>query len=232
MIPIRDTVRAQHFPVVNTILIILNILIFLYESSLGPRGLERFIFMFGLVPAQFWDNGPALSWLPLFSSMFLHASWSHIISNMLALYIFGDNVEDRMGHWRYLIFYLLGGLLAGLAHLLTYASSSMPTIGASGAIAAVLGAYLVLYPRARVISLVPFFFFFPIVEIPAIFYLGIWFVSQLLNGAMALSEASLQSGGVAWWAHIGGFVAGMVLVWLFTAGQPSRAYYRDEFHPW
>jgi membrane associated rhomboid family serine protease len=232
MIPIRDTVRSQSFPILNTLLIILNVLIFIYESSLGQRGLEQFIFTYGLVPAQFWAEGPALGWLPMFTSMFLHGSWSHLISNMLALYIFGDNVEDRMGRLRYLLFYLLGGLLAGLTHLLIYPTSPIPTVGASGAIAAVLGAYLVLYPRARVISLLPFFIIFPIVEIPAIFYLGLWFVTQLLNGAMALGAGALEGGGIAFFAHIGGFVAGMVLVWLFASRQPRRPYYPDEYQPW
>ncbi len=232
MIPIRDTVRAQHFPVVNTLLIIVNVLIFLFESSLGPRGLERFIFTFGLIPAQFWSEGPARGWLPLFTSMFLHGGWSHVISNMLALYIFGDNVEDRMGHGRYLLFYLLGGVLAALTHLWVYPTSPAPVVGASGAIAAILGAYLVLYPRARVISLLPFFIVFPIVEIPAVFYLGLWFITQLLNGAMALGAGSVQGGGIAFFAHIGGFVAGMGLVWLFATRQPRRPYYRDEFYPW
>lgn len=232
MIPIRDTVQARRFPVMNTLLIVLNAMIFLFEASLGPRDLNRFIFAFGLVPTRFWAGGIVIRWLPLFTSMFLHGSWLHLISNMLALYIFGDNVEDRLGHLRYLVFYLLGGTLAGLAHLWAYSASGVPTVGASGAIAAVLGAYLVLYPRARVITLIPILlFFFPIVEIPAVFYLGFWFFSQLLNGALALAADTFQGGGVAWWAHIGGFLAGMLLIWLF-APRRRRRNYLDEFYPW
>ena len=230
MIPIRDTIRARRFPVVNTFLILLNVLIFLFEASLGPRALDRFVFTFGMVPARFWLSVGLARWLPLFSSMFLHGSWFHLLSNMLALYIFGDNVEDRMGHFRYLVFYLLGGTLAGLAHLWAYPLSRVPTVGASGAIAAVLGAYLVLYPMARVITLVPVFFFVQIVEIPALFYLGLWFLSQLLNGTFALAVNTFQGGGVAWWAHIGGFLSGMALVGVFA--RRRRSYYPDEYYPW
>ena len=231
MIPIRDTVRAQRFPVVNTLLIILNVLVFLFEASLGPGALNRLIFTLGLVPVRVWLAGGLSQWLTLFTSMFLHGSWLHLISNMLALYIFGDNVEDRLGPLRYLVFYLLGGTLAGLAHLGAYPTSQLPTVGASGAIAAVLGAYLILYPRARVITLVPFFLFFPVVEIPAVVYLGFWFLSQLLNGAFALAANTFQGGGVAWWAHVGGFLAGMLLVRPF-APRRQRHYYVDEYYPW
>ena len=231
MIPIRDTIRARRFPLVNTTLIVLNVLVFLFEVSLGAGSLDRFIFSFGLVPANFWGDGGLARWWPLFTSMFLHGSWLHLIFNMQALYIFGDNVEDRLGHWRYLAFYLLGGVLAGLAHVWAYPVSELPTVGASGAIAAVLGAYLVLYPRARVITLIPIFFFIQVVEIPAILYLGFWFLSQLLSGAFALAADTFQGGGVAWWAHIGGFVAGAVLVWLFAPRRLDR-YYPDQYRPW
>ncbi len=170
--------------------------------------------------------------------MFLHGGWAHLFSNMLALYIFGDNVEDRMGHGRYLVFYLVGGVLASLTHAWAYSASPLPTVGASGAIAAVLGAYLLLYPRAKVVTLIPFpfFFFFPIFEIPVIFYLGVWFLSQLLNGAFALTGDMFQSGGVAWWAHIGGFIVGVILVKLFAARRPPSRYRydyrRDEHRLW
>jgi membrane associated rhomboid family serine protease len=238
MIPLRDTIRAQHFPVVNTALIILNGLIFWFEISLGPQALERLIFTYGLIPARFWAVDGLDRWLPLLTSAFLHGGWLHLISNMLALYIFGDNVEDRMGHGRYLIFYLVGGILAGLAHALVHPTSTLPTIGASGAVAAILGAYLLLYPQARVITLIPLplFIIFPIIEIPVIFYLGFWFLSQLFSGAFALTNDTFQQGGVAWWAHVGGFIAGMILVWVF-ARRPRRAayprpYYPDEYFPW
>jgi len=230
MIPIRDTIRSQRFPVVNTLLIILNVVFFLFETWLRPAALDRLFYSLGLVPIGFWVGGPG-RWLTLLTSMFLHGSWFHVISNMLALYIFGDNVEDRLGHGRYLLFYLLGGVLAGLAHLWAYPLSRLPTVGASGAIAAVLGAYMVLYPRARVITLIPVFFFVQVVDVPAIFYLGLWFLSQLFNGTLALAATTFQGGGVAWWAHIGGFVAGMVLVLLFAPRQ-RRRYYPDEFYPW
>ncbi|GAB4534804.1 MAG: rhomboid family intramembrane serine protease [Anaerolineae bacterium] len=241
MIPIQDTVPARRFPLVNTILIALNVLIFWLETSLGSQAQQQFIFQFGLIPAKFWAVEGAARWVPVFTSMFLHGGWWHLISNMLALYIFGDNVEDRMGHGRYLVFYLLGGMVAGLAHAWAYPRSPLPTVGASGAIAAVLGAYLVLYPLARVVTLVPIpLFFFPILEIPAIFYLGSWFLSQLFNGTFALTTRTFQAGGgVAWWAHVGGFVAGLVLVHLFAAHRspprhPGRRqyFYPDEYRPW
>jgi len=231
MIPLRDTIPARRFPIVNTALIGLNVLIFLFEAALGPVQLEQVIGLLGLVPARFWQGGGPERWLPLFTSMFLHGGWWHLISNMLALYIFGDNVEDRLGHFRYLLFYLCGGLAAGGAHLLAYHGSPIPTVGASGAIAAVLGAYLVLFPYARVITLVPMFFFLRIVEIPALIYLGFWFISQLFNGLFALTAADVfQAGGVAWWAHIGGFVFGLAVVRLIRP-RPRRTY-ADEYWPW
>jgi membrane associated rhomboid family serine protease len=238
MIPLRDNIPARRFPLVNTAIIMANVLIFLFQISMGPGALQRFVYGFGLVPAEFFAlEGPG-RWLPIFSSMFLHGGWLHLISNILALYIFGDNVEDRMGHGRYLIFYLLGGVIAGLAHAWTNAASGIPTVGASGAIAAVLGAYLVLFPRARVVTLIPLpiFLFFPLIEIPALLYLGFWFFSQLFNGAFALAADTFQGGGVAWWAHIGGFVAGLILGRLFAAHRPPppppRLYRRDEYSPW
>lgn len=230
MIPIRDTITSRHFPAVNTALIIFNVLVFLFEASLGPFALGRFINNFGLVPVRFWAFEGLWGWLLIFTSMFLHGGWWHLFSNMLALYIFGDNVEDRMGPARYLLFYLLCGFVAGMAHLFVYPSSSLPTVGASGAIAGVLGAYFILFPRSRVITLIPLFFFFDIIEIPAFFYLGFWFFSQLFNGLFALAADVFQSGGVAWWAHIGGFVAGVALVSIFR--RPPPRVYIDEYWPW
>jgi membrane associated rhomboid family serine protease len=224
MIPLRDSIPSRRFPVVNTLLIVANVLVFLFEVSMGPQALNRFIVVFGAVPARFWAVGGPAAWLTIFTSMFLHGGWLHLLSNMLALYIFGDNVEDRMGHGRYLVFYLLGGVLAGLAHLIAYAPSEIPTVGASGAIAAILGAYLVLYPRSRVLTLIFVFIFVQVIEIPAVVYLGFWFLSQLLSGSLALAANTFQGGGVAWWAHIGGFVGGAVLVRLFTLGRRSRGY--------
>lgn len=241
MIPIQDTIPARRFPLVNTLIIGLNILVFLFEISLGLQVQEQFIFNFGLIPAKFWVVEGVIRWIPVVTSIFLHGGWWHLISNMLALYIFGDNVEDRMGHGRYLVFYLLGGITAGLVHVWIHPTSPVPTVGASGAIAAVLGAYLLLYPLARIITLVPIplFFFFPILEIPAIFYLVFWFLSQLFNGAFALTVRTYQGGGVAWWAHIGGFVTGVMLVHLFAKHRspprhPVRRqyFYPDEYRPW
>lgn len=235
MIPLRDTIPTRRFPVVNTALIVLNVLLFLFQTILDPGQGEQFIWAAGLVPARFWQVGGVSGWLPLFSSMFLHGGWWHLISNMLALYIFGDNVEDHMGRARYLLFYLFSGLAASGAHLAAYSGSSLPTVGASGAIAGVLGAYLVLYPHARVVTLVPIFYFIRIVELPALIYLGFWFISQLFNGLFALTAADLfQGGGVAWWAHIGGFVFGLVTVRLISPRRrppPPRAYI-DDYRRW
>lgn len=228
MIPLRDTIPSRRFPIVNTAIIGLNVLVFLFESILTPDRLDQVIWLGGLVPAYFWQGGGLGRWYPLFTSMFMHGGWWHLISNMLALYIFGDNVEDRLGHFRYVLFYLLSGLVASGAHLAAYSSSPIPTVGASGAIAGVLGAYLILYPHARVITLVPIFYFIRIVRIPAPIYLGFWFISQLFNGLFALTAAAdaLQAGGVAWWAHIGGFVFGLVIIRLISPRppRPPRTY--------
>jgi membrane associated rhomboid family serine protease len=216
--------------VINTVIIGLNVVAFLFETRVDPRALDNLLYGFGLVPDGFWTGGIA-RWLTLFTSMFLHGSWFHVISNMMALYIFGDNVEDRLGHARYLLFYVLGGVLAGAAHIVAYPQSRLPTVGASGAIAAVLGAYLILYPRARVITLIPILFFWRVVNIPAPVYLGLWFVLQLFSGTLALAAATFQGGGVAWWAHIGGFVAGIALVKVFEPRRRRREYL-DEAYPW
>jgi len=199
MLPLKDTIKSKTFPIVNTILIILNIVAFFYEYSRGVN-LEKFIFRWALIPAKF-------SFFTLFTSLFLHAGWFHLFGNMLYLWIFGDNVEDRMGHLRYFFFYLLWGAIAGLAHILANPSSPIPTLGASGAIAGVMGAYFVLYPKARVLTLVPVFFFLHIIAVPAFAYLGIWFIIQFFYGAGSLLVPELTQ-EVAWWAHIGGFVGG------------------------
>ena len=230
MIPLRDTIPTRRFPVVNTVLIGINVIVFLFESLLDPEGLNTLVQLFGLTPVSFWQGGPG-SWITLLTSVFLHGGWWHLISNMLALYIFGDNVEDQLGHLRYLLFYLGSGLAAHAAHLLAQASSPLPTVGASGAIAGVLGAYLVLFPRARVVTLVPIFYFIRIVQIPAVIYLGFWFVSQLFNGLFALSAANvLQAGGVAWWEHIGGFVFGLAIIRLISPRVSSPP--PERYQPW
>jgi membrane associated rhomboid family serine protease len=231
MIPLKDTVRAHSFPIVNWLLIGLNIFIFLVEMSLGPQA-ELFITALGVVPARLLAVPSLGQVLTIFTSMFLHGGWLHLFSNMLALYIFGDNVEDRIGHGRYLVFYLLCGIIAASTHVAFNAASPVPTIGASGAISGVLGAYFILYPKARVITLVPIIILPWIVEIPAIVYLGFWFLSQLFNGTLAIVAGAQAFGGVAFWAHVGGFLAGTILVGLFAQGRYVRRVYVDEYSPW
>lgn len=217
MIPLRDTIPSARVPFINLALIAVNGACFLYELSLGG-GAEHLIRAFGLVPARF--HGLSVSGLlPLFTSMFLHSSWLHLLGNMLFLYIFGDNVEDRLGHLRYICFYLLSGAAAGVAQVYALPGSTFPMIGASGAIAGVTGAYFLFFPRARVLTLVPILFFFQIIEIPAVVFLLLWFVMQVLYGLATVSAAGHMVGGVAWWAHIGGFVFGMIAAPLLA---PSR----------
>jgi membrane associated rhomboid family serine protease len=213
MIPLYDTLRSRRFPIINWMLIILNGVVFYYELKLGEEGLFRFIHTWGLVPSQLAST-PAETWLTIFTSMFLHGGWFHILSNMWVLFIFGDNVESRLGSGRYLLFYLSCGIAAALMQANLSITSTTPMIGASGAIAGVLGAYLVLFPRSRIASLVPIFFIFTIVEIPAVIFLGFWFVSQLFSGWQSLHGADMNA--VAWWAHIGGFIFGMITVHLFA----------------
>lgn len=214
MIPIKDDIPSSRFPAVNIVIIAANCLAFALEVSLGGRA-GALIEAYGAVPRRLLENGPA-GWGTILSSMFLHGGWAHIIGNMLYLYIFGDNVEDAMGHFRYLLFYLICGFGAAWAHVLSGPGSAVPTIGASGAIAGVLGAYLVLYPRAGVLTLVPLGFFLQVVRIPALLVLGFWIVVQIFSGLVSLPLAKLSGGGVAWFAHIGGFLAGLTLVRLFA----------------
>jgi membrane associated rhomboid family serine protease len=225
MIPLRDTQRSRTAPVVTVSLIVINVLVFLNEQLLGPRLATSLVFHYGLVPDSFsnWQGDPfaPARFLPLITSMFWHGGWMHLIGNMLYLWVFGDNVEDRLGHARYLFFYLLGGALAGLTQVALDPDSQLPTIGASGAIAGVLGAYLVTFPRAKVVTW-PFFF----IPIPAFLYLVLWFGMQLLSGLGSLGLPS-QAGGVAVWAHIGGFVAGALLMKILEPRRsvPARNYY-------
>jgi membrane associated rhomboid family serine protease len=223
MIPLRDHNPRQTVPIVTYILIALNVLGFLWELSLGEN-LEQALFSVAFIPARFWLPGAFVADLiTIFASMFLHGSLMHIGSNMLYLWIFGDNVEDRLGHTRYLIFYALCGILATLAHAFFSPASRIPAIGASGAIAGVLGAYLILYPHARVTTIIPIFFFVTIREIPAVIILGLWFILQLLSGVGSLGVQDAQDmGGVAFFAHIGGFVAGMLLVFLLGGTRQPR----------
>jgi membrane associated rhomboid family serine protease len=206
MIPLRDTNRSGSFPVMNWLIIAANALVFFYELGLSNSGLNNFVNSFALIPAHL-QSSPSLFVVTIFTSMFMHAGWLHILSNMWVLFIFGDNVEDRMGSVPYLIFYLLGGVAAAALQTFVSPGSSVPVLGASGAIAGVLGAYLVLFPRARVLSLVPIFFIW-LIEVPAIVFIGFWFITQLFSG---LASIGTQAGGVAWWAHVGGFVVGLLL---------------------
>jgi membrane associated rhomboid family serine protease len=229
MIPLSDTVHAWRYPTVTRMLVAANVVIFLLEASAGTA-LEGILQAVGLVPARFWTSAGVDRWGPVFVSMFLHGGLWHLVANMWALWLFGDNVEDALGHARFLAFYLVCGVAAALTHAALNAASTVPTIGASGAIAGVLGAYLVLYPSARVVTLLPLLWPFWIVEVPAILYLGLWFASQVFNGVAALGTADVFRGGVAWWAHVGGFVAGLVLGPLLR--QPRRRRFADEYFPW
>jgi membrane associated rhomboid family serine protease len=214
MFPLRDDIPSRQFPVVTVILIVTNVIIFLFEVMMGPAA-NAITLAFGVVPARLlsqWRNPFVL--LTLISSMYLHGGWAHLLGNMWYLWIFGDNVEDRMGRWRFLIFYTLSGVIASLLQVAAAPRSTIPMIGASGAIAGVLGAYLLLFPRARVSTLIPVFYFIRIVWLPAVIVLGGWFLMQLLNGLASLN-VTMQTGGVAWWAHIGGFVAGMLMMPIF-----------------
>jgi membrane associated rhomboid family serine protease len=212
LIPLRDIIPSRTTPIVTIALIVTNVLVFLFELSLG-RGVEEFTLYYGLVPAAF-------SWVAVFTSMFLHGGLFHVAGNMLYLWIFGDNVEDRMGHGRFLVFYLLCGIAAALAQTIAAPDSVVPMVGASGAIAGVMGAYFVLYPKSRIVTLIPLFFFFQIIEVPAIFFLGIWFLMQFLSGVGSIVTAA--QGGVAFWAHVAGFLAGLSGVIVFRRPERER----------
>ncbi len=213
----RDNIPSRTYPIVNVFLIAVNLAVFFFQFSLG-RNVDSFILAYGFIPARLVAEGLAPEQLVrLTTAMFLHGGWFHALSNMLYLWIFGDNVEDRMGHFKYLVFYLLTGYIATISHVFFEPYSELPLIGASGAIAGVLGAYLILYPRAKVLTLVFIFIFIQIIPIPAVVFLGIWFFLQLLNGTASLSAQAAQ--GVAFWAHIGGFVAGVLLVKVFSRNQ-------------
>lgn len=232
MLPIRDTIRSRMFPVINWMLVLVNVLVFLFELSLGQGQLNRFLLNFALVPARLDLTNP-LTWYPLLTHMFLHGGWLHLISNMWILIIFGDNVEDRLGSARYLVFYLSGGIAAGLIQSLNILSGdpNTPSLGASGAIAAVLGAYILFYPRARVTTLFLIIIIPIFLDIPAVIFLGIWFVTQLYSGLLSLSSVGAQA-GIAWWAHIGGFLFGLILGRVFAAGRRPYRWHPDEYYPW
>jgi len=222
MIPLRDSIPSSSFPIVNVIFIVINVLVFFYEFSLGTD-LNSFINNYGLVPAYLLSQDTSLidRIYPFFTSMFLHGGWLHLIGNMLYLYIFGDNVEDRMGHFKYLLFYLISGFAAAFAQIIINLYSTIPMVGASGAISGVLGAYILFFPRSRILTLVPIFFFIQLVEIPAAILLLLWFIIQFFSGVASVAITQ-NTGGVAFWAHIGGFVAGLILSRFFQ----KKGYYR------
>jgi membrane associated rhomboid family serine protease len=229
MIPVRDSIRSRRFPIVTVTLIVINILVFFYQSALSSPELQMFVMRYGVVPVQFallprFLFGGKLDFAlltlrTLVSATFLHGGLLHLGGNMLYLWVFGDNIEDRLGRWRYLAFYLTTGAVASVAHIISDPASTLPLIGASGAIAGVLGAYFVTFPRSRVLALVPLFFFLHFAEVPAVIFLAFWFVLQLVYGLGSLAPGSADM--VAWWAHVGGFAAGVLLMRLFDRG-PRR----------
>ncbi len=213
MIPIRDTIPSKNYPIVNNTIIAINVLIYLLQLAQG-EGLHRFVQIYGLIPARYtvpqishyFSTGQQL--FSFLSFMFLHGGFLHLLGNMWSLYIFGDNVEDRLGHFRYLVFYLLCGLVSGFSHLLFNLHSTVATIGASGAIAGVMGAYFILYPNAKILTLIPIIFIPLFFEIPAFVFIGFWFILQFISAVSSHGEIS----GIAWWAHIGGFVGGVIFL--------------------
>jgi membrane associated rhomboid family serine protease len=235
MFPIRDDQPRFSTPYVTYFIIALNVLVFLFELSIsaqGPRALDALVFQFGVVPQHFEQalaGSPYFTvpgtFLTILTSMFLHAGFLHIIGNMWFLWIFGDNIEDYLGHFLYLIFYLLCGVVASLTHILLNPGSTLPSVGASGAIAGVMGAYILLYPKARVLTLVVLIVFFTFWWIPAWVFLGYWFLIQfLLANATTVSSAHQTSGGIAFWAHVGGFVAGLILIKVFPQRRRINRY--------
>jgi membrane associated rhomboid family serine protease len=216
VIPLRDVIPSRTTPYVTITLIVINVLVFAYQFTLDKPLLEEFILYFGLIPAAF-------SWVAVLTSMFVHGGILHVGGNMLYLWIFGDNVEDRMGHGRFLVFYLLCGTAAALAQTAVRPDSTIAMVGASGAIAGVTGAYFVLYPRSRIVTLVPLFVFMQVMEVPAILFLGVWFLLQFVSGVGSIAATAAEpAGGIAFWAHIAGFVAGISGVLVFRRPERQR----------
>jgi membrane associated rhomboid family serine protease len=221
MIPLKDSQPSYSTPYVTISLIVLNTLVFLYEVTLDPFSLNNLIAVYGVVPGS-------LQPAALVTSMFLHGGWLHLIGNMWFLWIFGDNVEDILGHGKYLLFYLLCGVAAGLVHIAFNSGSQLPTVGASGAIAGVMGAYMIKFPRSRVVTLVPIFFFLTTIEIPAIVILAYWFAIQFFSGVGSVGYSHLSQGGVAWFAHVGGFLAGILMIYALRPRERFRQH--SELH--
>jgi len=227
MLPLRDDIPSRRFPVMTLLLIAVNVAVFVWELRLGPLVTDAFLGL-GIVPVRYTMREVAalFSWpeqlLPFATSMFLHGGWTHLLGNLWTLWIFGDNVEDRLGRGRYLGLYFLGGVAAALFHIFTNPNSPVPTIGASGAIAAVMGAYFRLYPHARVEMVIPPFFLGPFFVVPAVVFLGWWFILQFFNGTLSLVSSPASAGGIAWWAHIGGFGVGVAAAALHRAALRRR----------
>ncbi len=236
MIPLHDSTPRRCPPLMTWTIIAVNTVIFLIEIHLPRPVLQKVFYTFGLIPAHYTHHfglamlGQGINLFPFFTCMFLHGGWIHIIGNMWTLWIFGDNVEDEMGHFKFLLFYILCGLVAGLVEVLTLPNSPLPMIGASGAIAGVMGAYYLLFPRAKIILLVPILFLPLFFELPAVFYLAFWFFEQIFTGTLALSGKAFA--GIAWWAHVGGFTFGMLTHRLFINKRVSCRHYTDEYRPW
>lgn len=223
MIPLRDCIRSRTFPFVNVALIIITAVIWIWQATLNNRELAQVALVYGVVPAKVYQNlmvshDYAAALLPLTASVFLHGGWVHVLGNLLYLWVFGDNVEDRLGHFRYLLFYLAAGIVGGLAQTFSSPTSLVPVVGASGAIAGVLGAYVVSFPRARVETLLILIVFITVVRIPALYFIVFWFLLQLFNGVASLGGGI---GQVAYWAHIGGFISGMLMIMLL-ANRPAN----------
>lgn len=221
MIPLRDTQPSRSTPVVTVAIIAVNVLLFLYQVSLDRFSLNHFIMEYGVVPDR-------LHYSSLLTSMFLHGGWMHLIGNMWFLWIFGDNVEDILGHGKYLVFYLLAGVVAALAQVLFSLGSRVPMVGASGAIAGVMGAYMIKFPHSRILTLIPVIVFFTTVEVPAFFMLLYWFAIQFFSGVGSIAYSQSSQGGVAWLAHVGGFVAGIILILSMRTREPYRR--RRDLH--
>ena len=225
MIPLHDNNPTETFPFLTIGIIVVSVLVFIWQISLHESAQQSVAYSLGTVPALLFD-GPQInisnllapSSLTLFTSMFLHGGWMHLLGNMLYLWIFGNNIEDTLGHKRFLIFYIMAGLAAALSHALLNPASTLPMIGASGAISGILGAYLVLFPKAKILVAIPLGIFIPVIRIPAIYVLGFWFILQIINSVLI----DTSGGGVAWGAHIGGFVAGIILLPFFRLGLKKK----------
>jgi membrane associated rhomboid family serine protease len=223
MIPLRVDILRSRAAICNGFLIVLNVIAFIYELSLSPKAGQAFVYTFGLIPSHeqllFTKHGIGIAQasIPIFTSMFLHGGWMHLFGNMLFLWVFGGSVEDALGHFQYLTFYFICGVGSAIAHIIFNLGSKVPTVGASGAISGVMGAFIVLFPRSRVTTLIPALFLFFTVRIPAVLMLGYWFFLQVFSGVASVATAN--QGGVAWWAHVGGFLLGAFLV----VGKRNRA---------